>query len=130
MSRRPHQRGEVVAVAFLGVAAGGEEPCDDVVEAARGGIDHSRLAGSVARLGVRAMGEKVFGDAVVALESRGHEWRQAGAARKVWIGAFSQQKRDGRVFLCSAAAQQSGAAIDIAGVDRGAVREKKLDQPI
>ena len=128
MPRGPHQRGKIIAVTRPGIDPGIEEPLHDVVETARGRIDHRRLAGCVARVRIGAARQQRFDDAVVALERGGDERREAGAAGEVRVGPFGEQQGDGRMLLAVGGGEQCGAAVDIARVDRRAAGEEELDE--
>ena len=125
MAGGPHQRRELVAGARVDVDARIEQPPHDVVEAARGGIDHRGLAGGVAHIADRRLRQQRLDDAVVALEGGRDQRRQAGASGQIGIGALVQKKRDSRMFFALGGGEQSRPAVDIARVDRRAFGQEK-----
>ena len=124
-ARRPHQRGQVVAVGAPGIDAGLEQAADDERKPAPGGICHDHFCSRVHDIGIGARGDELIEDATAAFEGGR---RKRGDARwaRVRIGTPRQQHRNaGLPLVLDRGVKRSRTGEDLARVERRARATRK-----
>ena len=120
---RPHQHGQIVAVARIDVDAGVEQAPHHRREAERRRVDDRRLAGLVDRVRIDAMRQQHFDHAVIALEGCRRERRHVAASGQLRVGPLVEQPPHHGEAVVLGRGVERRRACEIARVDRGAFFE-------
>jgi hypothetical protein len=128
VSRRPHERGQVVRVHRVRVDAGLEQRTHHLEAALARGVGHRGLVQPVAGVDVGAAAQEVAHDVRAACICRRHQRRHPVDRRLVHVGAGGEQRRCELGVTVLQHDEQRRLAEAIAGVDRGALAQRALEQ--